>query len=77
MIKVISEENYYKKVVNLLLSDYQIEILNNRGIDLNKFRSNHDLIYYLESILNNGADEELEQVSEELSEIYYYNDVNK
>lgn len=77
MIKVISDDNYYKKVGNLLLSDYQIEILNNRGIDLNKFNSNHDLIYYLESILNNMSDEELEQVSEELSEIYYYNDVNK
>lgn len=74
---MISEDNYYKKVGNLLLSDYQIEILNNRCIDLNKFSSNHDLIYYLESILNSGDDEELEQVSEELSELYYYNDVNK
>ena len=74
---MISDDSYYKKVGNLLLNDYQIEILSNRGIDLNKFSSNHDLIYYLESILNNGTDEELEQVSEELSELYYYNEVNK
>lgn len=74
---MISEENYYKRVGNLILSDYQIEILNNRGIDLNIFGSNHDLIFYLESILNNTTDEELEQLSEELSELYYYNDVNK
>ncbi|MBQ9013141.1 MAG: hypothetical protein IJ094_06205 [Bacilli bacterium] len=74
---MISEDNYYKKVGNLILSDYQIEILNKKGVDLNKFSSNHELIYYLESILNNTVDEELESVSLELSEMYYYNDVNK
>ena len=74
---MISEENYYKQVGNLLLSDYQIEVLNKNGIDLEKFNSNHDLIYYIEGILNNEENDELEAISLELSEMYYYNDVNK
>lgn len=74
---MISEDNYYKKVGGLLLTDYQLDILNKNGIDLNKFISNHELIYYLESILNTNFNEELENVSEELSEMYYYNNVNK
>ena len=74
---MISEENYYKQVGNLVLTDYQKDVLNKNGIDLNKFNSNHELIYYLESILNTSSNEELESVSDELAEMYYYNDVNK
>ena len=74
---MISEDNYYKHVGNLLLTDYQLDILDKNGIDLSKFNSNHELIYYLESILNSDSNEELENVSLELSEMYYYNDVNK
>ena len=74
---MISEDNYYKQVGNLILNDYQLEILNKNGIDVTKFNSNHELIYYLESILNSIDNEELEDVSYELSERYYYNDINK
>ena len=74
---MISEDNYYKQVGNLLLTDYQIEVLNNNGIDFSKFNSNHELIYYLESIINSSYNDELENISEELSEMYYYNNVNK
>ncbi len=74
---MVSEDNYYKHVGNLLLTDYQLDILYKNGIDLSKFNSNHELIYYLESILNSDSNEELENVSLELSEMYYYNDVNK
>lgn len=74
---MISEDNYYNRVGNLLLTDYQVEILNKNGINLDRFNSNHELIYYLESILNVSSNEELENVSDELSEMYYYNDVNK
>lgn len=74
---MISEDNYYKKVGGLLLTDYQLDTLNKNGIDLNKFRNNHELIYYLENLLNISSNEELENVSEELSEMYYYNNVNK
>lgn len=74
---MISEDNYYKQVGNLVLTDYQIAILNQNGIDVTKFNSNHELIYYLESILNSTGNDELENVSLELSEMYYYTDVNK
>ena len=77
MIKVISEDNYYKQVGDLVLTDYQKDVLDKNGIDLSKFNSNHELIYYLENILNSGINEELENISLELSEMYYYNDVNK
>ena len=74
---MISEDNYYKQVGNLVLTDYQMAILNKNGIDVNKFKSNHELIYYLENILNSTSNDELENVSLELSEMYYYNNVNK
>lgn len=74
---MINENNYYKQIGNLLLSDYQLDILNKNGIDLTKFNSNHELIYFLENILNNNFNEDLEIVSEELAEMYYYNNVNK
>lgn len=74
---MISEDNYYKKVGNLLLTDYQVDILNKNGINLDKFVSNHELIFYLENILNTTTNEELEDISDELSEMYYYNSVNK
>ena len=74
---MISEDNYYKQVGNLVLTDYQMEILNINGIDVTKFKSNHELIYYLENILNSTSNDELENVSLELSEMYYYNNVNK
>ncbi len=74
---MISEDNYYKQVGNLILTDYQVNVLNKNGIDITKFSSNHELIYYLENILNSSSNDELENVSLELSEMYYYNDVNK
>lgn len=74
---MISENNYYKQVGNLLLTDYQVDILDKNGIDLTRFNSNHELIYYLENILNMNSNEDLEDVSEELSEMYYYNNINK
>ena len=74
---MISENNYYKQVGNLLLTDYQVDILDKNGIDLTRFNSNHELIYYLENILNMNYNEDLEDVSEELSEMYYYNNINK
>ena len=74
---MISDDNYYKQFGNLLLTDYQVEILNKNGINVDNFTSNHELIYYLESILNTTTNEDLEYVSDELSEIYYYNNVNK
>ena len=72
-----SENGFYKNIGKLVLNDRQIEILKKHNISLDQFKSNHELIYYLEDILNNTYNEELEYVSSELSDMYYYNDVNK
>ena len=69
--------DFYKSVGNLLLTDRQITILKKNNIDISKFNSNHELIYYLETILNNNQNDELDNISLELSEMYYYNDTNK
>ena len=74
---MIDEDNFYKKVGNLTLTNNQIEILNKNGIDITNFKSNNELIFYLESILNNVINEELDNLSLELSEMYYYDKVNK
>lgn len=74
---MINKNGFYKKVDNLLLNDRQINILKEHNISLDRFRNNHELIYYLEDILNNYYDEELDNISSELSDMYYYNDVNK
>ena len=70
-------DGFHKQIGNLLLTEKQIKILEKNNIDLSKFNSNHELIYYLESILNYNQNEELDNVSLELSEMYYYINTNK
>ncbi len=72
-----NDSGFYKSIGNLVLNDRQISILKKHNISIENFNNNHELIYYLEDILNNSYDEELEYVSSELSDMYYYNDVNK
>ena len=74
---MVDEDNFYKKIGNLTLTNNQIEILNKNEIDITNFKSNHELIFYLESILNNVINEELDNLSLELSEMYYYGAINK
>ena len=62
---------------NFLLSDYQISILNRVGINFNKYSNIRDLLFDVEELLNEIYDEELDLVSNQLSEFIYYNDTNK
>ena len=61
---------------NLLLSDYQISILNRNGIDYRKFADIRQLMFEIEDCLDNDFDEELDIVSSQLSEYIYYNEIN-
>ncbi len=70
-------DNFYKKYNNLFLNDFQIAVLKKHGINLSKFRDNQELVFYLEYLLNYDYDEELDNVSLTLSELNYYNNVNK
>ena len=71
------EKNFHKKFGNLILTDYQVEVLEKYNINYNDFNNLNALIYYLEDYLNNSSNEELELISDELSEFNYYNYTNK
>ncbi len=67
-----------KRKNGLILRDSQIEILKKYNIDYEKCSSLSNLIYEIEEILTYETDlEDLETLSEELSEQNYYNNTNK
>ena len=62
----------------LYLSNNHIDILNRYNIDYRKFSSIDQLLFVIEDYINNEeCDEDLENVSEFLSEFKYYNYTNK
>ena len=62
----------------IYLSDNQIEVLKRYDIDYSKYSSLSSLIFEIEEILNNETDiEDLEEISQRLSELNYYNNTNK
>ncbi len=67
-----------KRKNNLVLRDSQIEILKKYNINYETHTSLKSLIFEIEEILNYETDlEDLEQLSEELEEMSYYNYTNK
>ena len=67
-----------KRNNNLVLRDSQIEILKKYNINYETHASLKSLIFEIEEILNYETDlEDLEQLSEELEEMSYYNYTNK
>ena len=73
------DKNIPKKRNNNLVSrDSQIEILKKYNINYEAHTSLKSLIFEIEEILNYETDlEDLEQLSEELEEMSYYNYTNK
>lgn len=73
------KEDFLKKRSNgLLLKDSWIEVLNKYGIDYSKHASLNSLLFEIEEILNYESDlEDLEEVSNEIAEMNYYNYTNK
>lgn len=68
---------FLKKYGNLDLTDKQVKVLNKYNINYNNFNKLSELIYYIEYLLNSNDLEDLELVSQELSEFQYYNNTNK
>ena len=67
-----------KRNNNLVLRDSQIEIVRQYNINYETHTSLNSLIFEIEEILNYETDlEDLEQLSEELEEMSYYNYTNK
>lgn len=71
------ENNFHKQYGNLLLTEYQVNILEKYNINYKNFNNLQELIFYLEDYLNNTDDEELEELSNNISEFYYYHYTNK
>ncbi len=62
----------------IYLSDNQIDVLKRYNIDYNNYATLSSLIFEIEGILNEETDiEDLEEVSQRLAEINYYNYTNK
>ena len=62
---------------NMLLSDYQVSVLNRNGINYNNFGNIRELLFEIENCLDDYYDDELDLVSQQLSEYIYYNETNK
>ncbi len=72
------KQDFLKRRENgLLLSDYQVNLLNQNGINYKRYNNLSSLLFDLEEILNEEENIELEEISKQLSEIHYYNEVNK
>lgn len=72
------EEDFLRKHNNVYISDKQYEILLKYNINVDNYKNINTLLYDIEEILNSGFDfEDLEWVSQTLSEYNYYNNTNK
>ena len=74
-----TEKNFLKKYNNIYISEEQKEVLDRYDIDVNKYLNISELIYDIEECLNNSIEEldDLEWVSQTISEYNYYNNTNK
>lgn len=76
---VSQEKSFLKKYNNIYISEQQKDILDKYNIDVTKYSNVKELIYDIEECLNNSLIEldDLEWVSDTISEYNYYNNVNK
>lgn len=68
---------YKRTKNNILLSDYQVDILNRWGINWNDYINARELLFRIEECLDELYDEELDMVGKQIYEFIYYNDTNK
>ena len=62
---------------DILLSDYQVDVLNRNGLNYNNYNNISDLLFDIEETLNDNYDPELDLISSQLAEISYYKDTKK
>ena len=80
--EAIKFSNYQELLLNrrengMLLSDYQVSVLNRNGIDYRKFTEIRELLFEIENCLDDYFDDELDIVSSQLTEYIYYNETKK
>ena len=61
----------------ILLSDYQVNVLNKNGFDYKKYANMRELLFEIEEYLNDEYDDELDLVSNQIAELIYYCDTKK
>lgn len=73
------EKNFLKKYNNIYISEEQKNILDKYNINVNNYSNIKELIYDIEEYLNDSVIEldDLEWVSQTISEYDYYNNINK
>lgn len=72
------ENSFLKRRTNgLLLSDYQIEVLDRNDIHYQNYSNMSSLLFEIEEALNQEENEELDEVSRQLAEMHYYSETNK
>lgn len=76
---VVDENKFLKKYNNIYISEEQVNILKKYDINIEKYININELIYDIEQCLNDSYEEldDLEWVSQTLSEYNYYNNTNK
>ena len=76
---VSTEKNFLKKYNNIYISEEQKNILDKYNISVEKYSNIAELIYDIEEYLNNCGFslDDLEWVSQTISEYNYYNNTNK
>ena len=74
-----SENNFLRKYNNIYISEKQKEVLDKYGLNIEKYNSINELIFDIEEYLNESYVEldDLEWVSQTISEYNYYNNTNK
>ena len=75
---VAHDEDFLKRINDIYISQRQIEKIKKYGIDIKKYKTIDELIFYIEEYLNSSEQlDDLEWVSESLSEYNYYSNTNK
>ena len=80
--KLLSNLNFKKNALtkvndNIMLTNFQIEVLKRNAIDIENTTSLKEIIYLAEEAYEDTLDEELDIILAELSERNYYENINK
>ena len=80
--KAIEVANYQELLLkrrenNLLLSDFQVNILKDNGINYNRYTDMHELLFDINLILQDNYQEELDIVASQIGEMIYYLETKK
>ncbi len=79
LVTAAMDERRFRKMRSngMFLNDYQIEVLNRNRVPWERYNSIRGLLFYLEEILMNNENDELDRLSYDLQEQSYYQSTHK